>query len=346
MECLVYTGIMLQVSKVEEERVAIERRYKEVVEQGRAEVTRLQQEAARTAASLDKASRCEAEARAQLEDKERLLARLREELDRRVGDLQLEVVEVTAAKQQLEREVNTVRLRLEREKSDGGMEAERLQAEVGAVRARLRAAEDSLVEQRGQNMQLVEAAAALETDLINEKHRREAAEKRKLEEVTRLKTERSEEVEKLRLERISKEKKLRRDNEQLEDLIRRQRGVITELKAQCREVAARFEDSHGGWQQERAGLRGEVAELGQQLQRLEERSLEQARLHQGLLGQISSLQEARSQTQVSRISSHQQQQQQSGHHPEDKVRGITRRKVAAIKVERAGKVKHLISSVN
>ena len=344
----------MQVSKVEEERVAIERRYKEMVDQGRAEVTRLQQEAARTAATLDKASRGEAEARAQLEDKERLLARLREELDRRVGDLQLEVVEVTAAKQQLEREVNTVRLRLEREKSDGGMEAERLQAEVGAVRARLRAAEDSLVEQRGQNMQLVEAAAALETDLINEKHRREAAEKRKLEEVTRLKTERSEEVEKLRLERISKEKKLRRDNEQLEDLIRRQRGVISELKAQCREVAARFEDSHGGWQQERAGLRAEVAELGQQLQRLEERSLEQARLHQGLLGQISCLQEARSQQQISRISGHQhlskissqQQQQQSGHHPEDKIRGITRRKVAAIKIERAGKVKHLISSVN
>ena len=344
----------MQVSKVEEERLAIERRYKEVVDQGRAEVTRLQQEAARTAASMDKASRGEAEARAQLEDKERLLARLREELDRRVGDLQLEVVEVTAAKQQLEREVNTVRLRLEREKSDGGMEAERLQAEVGAVRARLRAAEDSLVEQRGQNMQLVEAAAALETDLINEKHRREAAEKRKLEEVTRLKTERSEEVEKLRLERISKEKKLRRDNEQLEDLIRRQRSVISELKAQCREVAARFEDSHGGWQQERAGLRAEVAELGQQLQRLEERSLEQARLHQGLLGQISSLQEARSQTQLSKISGHQhlskissqQQRQQSGHHPEDKIRGITRRKVAAIKIERAGKVKHLISSVN
>ena len=342
----------MQVSKVEEERLAIERRYKEVVDQGRAEVTRLQQEAARTAATLDKASRGEAEARAQLEDKERLLARLREELDRRVGDLQLEVVEVTAAKQQLEREVNTVRLRLEREKSDGGMEAERLQAEVGAVRARLRAAEDSLVEQRGQNMQLVEAAAALETDLINEKHRREAAEKRKLEEVTRLKTERSEEVEKLRLERISKEKKLRRDNEQLEDLIRRQRSVISELKAQCREVAARFEDSHGGWQQERAGLRAEVAELGQQLQRLEERSLEQARLHQGLLGQISCLQEARSQTQLSRISSHQHlskissQQQQSGHHPEDKIRSITRRKVAAIKIERAGKVKHLISSVN
>ena len=45
----------MQVSKVEEERLAIERRYKEVVDQGRAEVTRLQQEAARTAASLDKA---------------------------------------------------------------------------------------------------------------------------------------------------------------------------------------------------------------------------------------------------------------------------------------------------
>ena len=71
------------------------------------------------------------------------------------------------------------------------MEVERLQSEVGAVRARLKFAEDSLVEQRGQNLQMEEAMAALETELLAGTRRREAAEARRSDEVTLCKSKRA-----------------------------------------------------------------------------------------------------------------------------------------------------------
>ena len=111
-------------------------------------------------------------------------------------------------------------------------------------------AEDTVVEERRQNLQMVEAVASLETDLINEKHRRENAEKRKLEEVARIKEDKIEELEKLRCEKQNKEKRLKRDNEQLENLIKRQRKIIGELKSQCLEVTNKFEESYNSWKKE------------------------------------------------------------------------------------------------
>ena len=193
------TLIEEQVGKVEEERgeqgrgnifystgsisVSIERRYKDLIEEGKHEVDLVQQENVRLSSLVEKLSRSEVDLKRQMDDKERSAARLKEDLDRRVGELQVEVVEVTAHRQTLDREINMSRLRLEKDKSEHLMEVERLQAEVAAVRARLKFAEESLVDQRGQNLQMVEAVASLETELISEKHRRENAEKRKLEEL-------------------------------------------------------------------------------------------------------------------------------------------------------------------
>ena len=117
-------------------------------------------------------------------------------MDKRVGELQLENVENISVKQSAEREVNSIKLKVEREQSEYKMEIERFKSEVGAVRARLKFAEDTVVEGRRQNLQMVEAVASLETDLVNEKHRRENAEKRKLEEVGRIKEDKIEELEK------------------------------------------------------------------------------------------------------------------------------------------------------
>ena len=66
------------------------------------------------------------------------------------------------------------------------------------VRSILKFVEDSAVEGKRQNLQMVEAVASLETDLVNEKHWRENAEKRKSEEVGRIREEKIEEVEKLK----------------------------------------------------------------------------------------------------------------------------------------------------
>ena len=65
----------------------------------------------RLSSSLDKMTRQEAEMRGQLEEKERILARVREETDKRVGELQLEIVEMTTGRHAQERELNMLRLR-------------------------------------------------------------------------------------------------------------------------------------------------------------------------------------------------------------------------------------------
>lgn len=230
------------------------------------------------------------------------------------------------------------------------MEVERLQSEVGAVRARLKFAEDSLVEQRGQNLQMEEAMAALETELLAETRRREAAETRRSDEVTLCKSEKSEEIEKLRIEKINKEKRLKRDNEQLEDLIRRQRSIISELKCQCKEVTGKFEDSYTSWIQEKQIMRNEVSELkfsmselGNQVKLLKNQNVEYIKLHESLLGQINYLEKSKSPTKEYPLSS-QSNTNNILSKQEAKVKGT--RKKAAITIERAGKVTHLISSVN
>ena len=341
-----------QVAKVEEERRNIERRFRDSLEQSKADIQRVQGENLKLSTALDKVTRQEAEVRGNLEEKERTLARVKEETDKRVGELQLEIVEVTAGRHSVDREVNMIRLRLEKEKSDHSMEIERLQSEISAVRGRLKFAEDSLVEQRGQNLQMVEAVAGLETELMSERQRRENAEKRKIDEVTKLKTEKSEEMERLRIEKINKEKRLKRDNEQLEDLVRRQRSIISELKCQCKEVTGKFEDSYNSWIEEKRSLRCEVSdlklsmsELGNQVRLLESQNVDHIKLHQSLLGQINYLEESRSPTKESptKLSSHSKTNNSSRSQQETKMKGT--RKKAAITIERAGKVTHLISSV-
>ena len=338
-----------QVNKVEEERTAIEKRYKDLLDQGRDDLQKIQQENVRLSSLLEKSSRSESEAKRLLEEKDRILSKVKEEMDRRVGELQLEIVEFSSAKQSLDREVNKMRLRLEKEKSDNNMEVERLQSEIGAVRGRLKFAEENLVDQRGQNLQMVEAVASLETELINEKHRRENAEKRKIEEVSKIKSERNEEIEKIRTEKISKEKRLKKENEQLEDLIRRQRSIISELKCQCREVTDKFEDSYNSWLKEKHSMRSEVAELknsmlelGDQVKILENQNVEHVKLHQNLLGQINYLEDCSKSPTKQQSSS----KLNSSHNNDHKIKGTTRKRVSAITIERAGKVKHLVSSVN
>ena len=347
-----------QVSKVNEERTAIERRYKEVVETTKDELQKSQQENVKLIGMLDKASRSENDAKRHLEEREKQLSKIREDTDRRVGELQLEIVDVTANKQSLERDLNMLKLKIEKEKSDNSMEIERLQSEIGAVRGRIKFAEESLVEQRGQNLQMVETVASLETDLISEKHRRENAEKRKIEEISKVKQEKNEEIEKLRLEKITKEKKLKRDNEQLEDCIRRQRGIIGQLKSQCQEVTGKFEDSYNDWLKEKHSMRSEmsdlrdsVSDLGGQVRMLESQNVEHIKLHQSLLGQINYLEGTPGNTTIKLSSPNKVKHSSSQNKVEVisnnmKIKGTTRKKVSAITIERAGKVKHLISSVN
>ena len=244
-----------QCGKVEEERQAMERRWKEQVEVCRRETVTAREEAARGGREVDRLGRVEADLRAVAEERERVVARLREELERRLGELQREVVEATAARQAAEREANSGKLRGEKESAEARLEREGLVAEVESVRGRLRAAEETVVAGRKEQVMLVERLAGLEAEVAGEKRRRETAERSRKEEVAALREAKEEEVERLRREGSSRDKRRQRDCEQLEALVKRQSKITGELREQCGAVTARLETSLGEWRGEREELR-------------------------------------------------------------------------------------------
>ena len=81
------------------------------MEQNKNELNKVHHNNLKLTSSLEKANRSEAELKRSLEEKEKLLETIRGELDKRVGELQLEIVDVTASKQSVEREMNMAKLR-------------------------------------------------------------------------------------------------------------------------------------------------------------------------------------------------------------------------------------------
>ena len=194
---------------------------------------------------------------------------------------------------------------------------------------------------------------SLETDLVNEKRRRENAEKRKIDEVSKMKEERNEELEKIRNEKQSKEKRLKRDNEQLEDLIRRQRSLIGDLKSQCIEVTTKFEESYNSWKKERekmttemSRLESSILDITEQKEILESQNKEHGKLHEHLLNQIGYLEDTNKvqEDKLRKLSEEDKHSHNTSSHSDVKIKG-PRRRVSAITIERAGKVKNLMATV-
>ena len=210
-----------------------------------------------------------------------------------------------------------------------------------------------MVDQRRHHVQMVEEMSSLETDLANERSRREKAEKRLVEELARIKTERDEEVDQLKLDKIRLEKRFKSEAEQLDDMVARQRSIISELKCQNHEQSGRFEESYNSWMKEKQFMRSEVDELkcsmldlGGQVRVLESQNVEHIKLNKSILSQLDrGIQQSEHPTKDFSASGKHLESSQTN--KSAKVKGSSsRRKVSAITIERAGKVKHLISSVN
>ena len=351
-----------QCAKVEEERAGMERRWREQVEASRREAASLREEASRTSRELERLTRAEVELKQVAEDRERTLAKVRGEMEKKAGELQLEIVQATGARQTAERDVNAIRLRGERELAEIALEKESLQAEVESVRGRLRGTEEALVNARKEQVELVERVAGLEVELAGEKRRREGLERRRGEEVAEAREVRDAEAERCRREAATREKRQKRDQEQLEGMIRRQSRVIGELRAQCEAVTSRFEASHGDWKNERERLASEVrnlrsreSQLAQEVEELVHRGEDQSKVHQKLLSQLQ-LQVERSppggrlnhQSVGGRVRTEfggreSQMGNPAGGQNESPVGRM--RRVAAITVEREGKVRHLLTNL-
>ena len=348
-----------QCSKVEEERAGMERRWREQVEAGRREAASLREEASRASRELERLVRAEVDLKKVAEDRERTLAKVRAEMEKKAGELQLEIVQATGARQTAERDANAIRLRGERELAEIALEKESLQAEVESVRGRLRGTEEALVNARKEQVELVERVAGLEVELAGEKRRREGLERRRGEEVAEAREVRDAEAERCRREAATREKRQKRDQEQLEGMIRRQSRVIGELRAQCEAVTARFEASHGDWKMERERLASEVRSLrsresllAEEVEELVQRGEDQSKVHQKLLSQLHQVERNATGGKFNHQSSRVRTELGGHNSPAGKSAGVQNespvgrsRRVAAITVEREGKVRHLLTNL-
>ena len=276
-------------------------------------------------------------------------------MDKRIGELQIESVEIIGAKQTAERETSSLKLRMEREQTEYKMEIERLQSEIASVRSRLKFAEDAVVAGRKQNLQLVEAVASLETDVVNEKHRRETAEKRRAEEIAKERQDKNDQVDQIRNEQETKEKRLRKENDKLQDLIKRQRTIIAELKSQCLDVTSKFEESYNSWKKEKDNfvsdirkLNTSLSDLQDQKEILDNQNREHTKLHEHLLNQIGYLEDTNriQEEKIKRINEDDNYCHYTSSHSEKKTKVNSRRTISAIKIERVGKVKNVMATVD
>ena len=144
-----------QHNKVEEERRVAEGRWRTQLESAVREAATSREESARAGREVERMSRLEPELRLVAEERERAAVRVREDLERRLGALQLEVVESSTSRATAERELVAVRLKGERETAEGRLEREGLVVEVEGLRLRLRGAEDGLVAARREQVGLV-----------------------------------------------------------------------------------------------------------------------------------------------------------------------------------------------
>ena len=177
---------------------------------------------------------------------------------------------------------------------------------------------------------------------------------RKLKEVARIKEDRIEELENLRCEKQNKEERQKRDNEQLEDLIRRQRTIIGELKSKCLEVTNKFEEPYNSWKKEREIMKTEmtrldsaVNDLSEQRDILETQNKEHGKLHEHLVNQIGCLEDTNriQEDKLKRLSEEEKLSNNTSSHSDIKIKSARRRRVSAITIERAGKVKSLMANV-
>ena len=119
------------------------------------------------------------------------------------------------------------------------------------------------------------------------------------------------------------------------------------------EVTNKFEESYNSWKKEREGITNEmsglastISDLTDQRDILENQNKEHGKLHEHLLNQIGYLEDTSrmQEDKLKRLSEEERLSHNTSSQSDAKVKG-RRRRVSAITIERAGKVKNLMATV-
>lgn len=269
-----------QATKIEEERIIIDRRFQDQLRQVREEAEAQAGEIGRLIAELERHQRLEGELRRQLKDREHAWEDIQQETEKRVGQLQLELVNMNSSRQQLEQKVGSLQLELDGTKQELRSHRGRHEAELDSIRGRLKRTEDQLVTAREETLILAEAKAALERETNLQKlqiqHLQSLQADQKVIEVQQISA--VQDVDN-NADRFVVNK--------LKDLVARQSKLIAELRKQCLVVTDKLETT---WLE----AQKEVAQLQAQLDRVTEdrrRSLEEVMTLQSQCKEVGSVYE-------------------------------------------------------
>ena len=203
-------------AKVEETRKTAEQRCQEELGVIRLQAEETASQLVQLSTELERSHRKEHDLRRQLNEEKNLSEKLQGEADSRVGQLQLELVEMRSAKQQLDHEMSCMRVDYEYCSSELKAFESRHQTEVGSYKVRLQRNEHLLDETRGQVMQLGEAKAQLER------------ENNLLQQTKSLSSSTAQDDP--------------ATTKQLRAVVQKQRQIIDELRTQCTDLATKLEN--------------------------------------------------------------------------------------------------------
>ena len=213
--------------KVDETRKIAEQRCQEEFSVIRQQAEEHASQLAQLSTDLERSHRKEQELRRQLNEEKSMSEKMHEEYDGRVGQFQLDLVQVRAAKQQLEHEMSCMRVDYEHCTSELKAYESRHRNEVDSYKTRLQRTEVILDESRTQLMQLGETKAQLER------------ENNLLKQSSKTMTSSTVADDPATLQ-------------QLRAVVQKQRSIIDDLRLQCSDLASKLEnisvsDILGNW---------------------------------------------------------------------------------------------------
>ncbi|XP_021932237.1 serologically defined colon cancer antigen 8 homolog isoform X3 [Zootermopsis nevadensis] len=254
-----------QGRKVQDERMQLERRYTQQMEQLNTDLTCQWDSSSKLQLELEKQRRVEVDLRRDLQQKTVTIEELKKELQNKIGSLQTELVQAAVDRGSLEQELAASRLVVERAEREGRQEASRLQAEVAALRQRLDRADADLMHSRRENLRLTEQVASLEREVNLAKITKENADRGSL---SPLKQKTGQREKELTAMIMDMEAKHVHNVAELEGMIQSQNQVMEKLKDECHSLTEKLEESSNRHKRERACLREDNAMLMDKLGQL------------------------------------------------------------------------------
>ena len=203
--------------KVEETRKVAEQRCQEELSVIRQQAEEHASQLVQLSTDLERSHRKEQELRRQLNEEKSMSDRMQEEYDGRVGQFQLDLVQVRAAKQQLEHEMSCLRVDFEHCTSELKAHESRHRNEVDSYKTRLQRTEVLFDESRTQLIQLGDTKAQLEREnnLLKQSSKAMASSTGTDDPATL---------------------------QQLRAVVQKQRSIIDELRQQCSDLASKLEN--------------------------------------------------------------------------------------------------------